>query len=322
MIFILIFLSFDLIAKEQILEITSYNVQNLFDASHDEGHEDYEFLPLNHPLKKSGCKKQSKAKKANCKKLNWTEKSVNLKISQIKKAVGNPDILAVLEIENDMVAKKLASELGFSNYVISIRRDPRGIRTAFFFRKGKILRKREIPIKNSRSIFEIRLDFPKGFPITFFINHWPSQGHSSFMRESVGKHLLTRLNELSKEKIVILGDFNFDPRLEGNSLFESKKLIDVGPMYETNTGTYFFIPERKWYGFDRMLISKNLMSLIKGFKILRDGGLSKEFILDGKKEKIPFRFRHSLTDPSHLGYSDHFPINMRLRFFSKDRKNL
>ena len=109
LIFILFCLTSNLTAKDHVLEIVSYNVQNLFDANHDEGHEDYEFLPVNHPLKKEGCKKQPKAKRRNCKKLNWTEKSVNLKTSQIKKAIGNPDILAIVEIENEIMAKKLAN---------------------------------------------------------------------------------------------------------------------------------------------------------------------------------------------------------------------
>lgn len=322
LILVLFFFTSTLNAKEQVLEIVSYNVQNLFDANHDKGHEDYEFLPVNHPLKKEGCKKQPKAKRRNCKKLNWTEKSVNLKISQIKKAIGNPDILAIVEIENEVMAKKLAKELGFSNYIISTIHDFRGIATAIFFRRGEILRRKEIRIKNFRSILEVRIDIPKMEPITFFVNHWPSQSHSSALREFAGNKLLSRVNELPKEKIVILGDFNFDPRYEGNSLFENKKLIDISPIYESNPGTYFYIPERKWFGFDRILIGRNLLPNVKGFKILRGGELSKKFVLDGKIEKIPFRFRHSSTDPLYMGFSDHFPVNIRLMFFPKYRKNL
>ncbi len=322
LIFILFCLTSNLTAKDHVLEIVSYNVQNLFDANHDEGHEDYEFLPANHPLKKEGCKKQTKAKRGNCKKLNWIEKSVNLKISQISKAVGNPDIMAIVEIENKIVGEKLASQLGFSNYIISEGHDIRGITTAFFYREGKVLRKREIPIKKSRSIMEIRINFPEMEPITFFVNHWPSQLHSSAAREFAGNKLLSRVNELQNERIVILGDFNFDPRYEGNSLFENKKLIDISPRYESNPGTYFYIPERKWFGFDRILISQNLLPNVKGFKILRGGELSKKFVLDGKIEKVPFRFRHSSTDHIYMGFSDHFPVNIRLMFFPKNRKNL
>jgi len=243
LIFILFSLSFSLSAKEQFLEIISYNVQNLLDAKHDDGNEDYEFLPIGHPLKKSGCKKQSKTKRVKCKKLDWTEESVNLKISQIKKAIAKPDILAVLEIENNIVAKKLATELGLLNYVISEGQDFRGIKTALFYRDGKILRKREIPIKNSRSILEVKIDFLQEGPLTFFVNHWPSQSHSSTARESVAKLLLKRVDELPKEKIVILGDFNLDPRLETNSLFENKKFIDVSPRYLSIQGPIFLFPK-------------------------------------------------------------------------------
>ena len=153
------FLSFLIQAKEYSLEIVSYNAQNFFDSEHDEGHEDFQFLPINNLLKKEGCKKLQPSKKSPCKKLDWNENSVSLKISQIKKAVGSPDVLAVVEIENEIVAKKLAVALGFPNFILAKKHDFRGITTSLFFRSGKVLRSREIPVKNSRSILEVKIDF-------------------------------------------------------------------------------------------------------------------------------------------------------------------
>ena len=319
LIFFLLF-SLNLSAKEPVLEIVSYNVQNLFDANHDVGNEDYPFLPLENPYKVKGCKKLPYNKRASCEKLDWNERSVDLKISQIKKAIGSPDVLVIIEIESEIVAKKLSLELGLLNYVLSSEHDNRGIRTSFFFKKGKILRKREIPIKNSRSILEIKIEFLKGDPVTFFINHWPSQKNSSFSREYAGEQLLKRLNQLQNEKIIILGDFNFDPRFEGNSLFENDKFIDLSPKFEPNPGTYFYIPEKKWSGFDRILISKNLSQRVKNFKILRKAYLEKEFMWGEQKEKIPFRYNHSSSDPLYAGFSDHFPVQMKLMLIPEDGK--
>ena len=319
-ILLLFFLNPYLFAKEPAFEIVSYNVQNLFDSNHDDGHEDFEFLPIGHPLKIKGCNKQAYAKRIKCKKLNWSEESVNIKIAQIKKAVGHPDALAILEIENEIVAKKLALALGFSNYVVSDFHDGRGITTAFFFRQGKVIRKQEIPIKNSRSILELKINLRTDETITFFVNHWPSQGHSSYAREEVGKKLFKRVGELRNEQIVVLGDFNFDPRYEANSFFDSNRLVDLSPIYEVNTGTYFFIPEQKWSGFDRVLVSKNLMPKIKSFKILKKKELTKIFFLEGKKEEIPFRFNYSTLDSRYVGFSDHFPVSISLIFLPIDRK--
>jgi Endonuclease/Exonuclease/phosphatase family len=319
-ILFLFFFNSNLFAQKPAFQIVSYNVQNLFDSNHDEGHEDYEFLPISHPLKIKGCNRQAYAKRAKCKKLNWSEESITLKIAQIKKAIGRPDALAILEIENQVVAKKLASELGFSNYVVSDVHDGRGITTAFFFRHGKIVRKREIPIRKSRSILELKINISTNETITFFVNHWPSQGNSSYAREEVGKKLLKRVGELPNEQIVALGDFNLDGRYEANSFFDSKKLVDLSPLYEANIGTYFFIPEQKWSGFDRVLVSKNLMPKIKSFKILKKKALTKKFILAGKTEEIPFRFNYSTLDSQYVGFSDHFPVSVTLMLLPIDRK--
>ena len=37
--------------------IMTYNVENLFDAVHDEGQNDWEYLPKEHPLKRENCLK-------------------------------------------------------------------------------------------------------------------------------------------------------------------------------------------------------------------------------------------------------------------------
>jgi hypothetical protein len=314
---ILIFLNFLIQAKEYSLEIVSYNAQNFFDSNHDEGHEDFQFLPKNHLLKKEGCKKLQPSKKSACRKLDWNEKSVSLKISQIKKAVGNPDVLAMVEIENEIVAKKLALELGFPNFILAKKHDFRGITTSLFFKSGKVLRSSEIPVKNSRSILEVKVDFDRFGPITFFVNHWPSQGHIGHQREFAGDLLQKRIRKIQDEKIIILGDFNLDPRFESNSLFENKNFIDLSP---ADMGTYFFIPEKRWFGFDRILISQNLKQNVGTFSVLSKKEISGKFILKGKSELIPHPFKYNSLDPKHAGFSDHFPV--RLVIIPIDRKKI
>ncbi len=314
---IFVFFNFSVQAKEYSLEIVSYNAQNFFDSEHDNGHEDFQFLPKNHLLKKEGCKKLQPSKKSACKKLDWNEKSVSLKISQIKKAVGNPDVLAMVEIENEIVAKKLAIALGFPNFILAKKHDSRGITTSLFFRSGKVLRNREIPVKNSRSILEVKLDFDRFGPITFFVNHWPSQGHIGHNRELAGNLLEHRIMQIQGEKIIILGDFNLDPRFESNSLFENKNLIDLSP---ADMGTYFYFPEKRWYGFDRILISQNLKKNVETFSVLRKKEISGQFFLKGKLELIPHPFKYNSLDPKHAGFSDHFPV--RLVIIPIDRKKI
>ena len=53
---LVILMSFSLHAKT--VEIMSYNVENLFDAKHDEGKIDWSFLPKDVPGKKEACAKE------------------------------------------------------------------------------------------------------------------------------------------------------------------------------------------------------------------------------------------------------------------------
>ncbi len=291
-------------ANEQSLEIVSYNVENLFNAKHDANNFDFEFLPKGHPFKMKGCKKYKPSKRSSCKKLDWNESKVLLKISQIKKAIGFPDILALVEIENESVAKSL----GYSNYILSEKHDVRGIRTSIFFKKGKILRKREIPVKNSRSILEVTIDFKDFGAITFFVNHWPSQNHKDGKREEAASLLLNRIKKISGEKIIVMGDFNLDSRFENNSFFDSEILLDLS----AGKPTYFFIPERKWYIFDRILISENLKNSFKNYRVIKNRLIGEKFILKGKEVLIPKPYNFETRNPKFAGFSDHFPVKLSL----------
>src|SRR5262245_41143471 len=76
-------------ARGGSLQLMSYNVENLFDAVHDEGKEDWEFLPKGTPGKKAFCDSISNAtNKKKCNETDWTSEKVDLKIEQIKRVIG------------------------------------------------------------------------------------------------------------------------------------------------------------------------------------------------------------------------------------------
>ena len=62
----------------------SYNVENLFDTSHDEGHADYEYLPKGHPAKNEGCSKiENDYFRSKCFKTDWNNNIFTQKMNAI-----------------------------------------------------------------------------------------------------------------------------------------------------------------------------------------------------------------------------------------------
>ena len=56
LIFSIFFASFSIHASSSV-EVMAFNLENLFDKFHTEGHQDFEYLPIGHPEKDPGCAK-------------------------------------------------------------------------------------------------------------------------------------------------------------------------------------------------------------------------------------------------------------------------
>ena len=70
------------------IEVMSYNVENLFDTSHDEGHSDYEYLPMGSPAKASGCSKiENDYFRGKCFRTDWSDSVLKNKLSSISDVV-------------------------------------------------------------------------------------------------------------------------------------------------------------------------------------------------------------------------------------------
>ena len=120
------------------IKIMSYNLLNLFDAEKDEFSDDWQWLPINYPGKQRYCSKIQNPKMAKeCAQFDWTYEKVDWKLNQIKKVVdfqgSKPDMLAVMEIENENVMRMLATKLGYQHYLITTSADKRGIDVGLLF---------------------------------------------------------------------------------------------------------------------------------------------------------------------------------------------
>ncbi len=208
------------------LKVMSYNAHNLFDVNHDEGKNDWEYLPKNYPGKYEACSKIENQKyKQSCLDSDWTEEKLDMKLNQLVKVISTverPAFLALVEVENEKVVRKLADKLGYKNIAITHGPDERGIEVSLLFNESELIKHvdtKELVVsghkyfenKPTRNILEVEFQVA-GEPLTIFVNHWPSQSNPSSVRVKAAKTVKRAITKKSifskKHKFIVLGDFN------------------------------------------------------------------------------------------------------------------
>lgn len=276
-------------AYAKTLELMSYNVENLFDANHDSGKKDWSFLPKNFPGKKEECKKEnSKYRRQECLEADWTAAKVEWKVNQIvdvikKERATTPDILALVEVENPIVVGMVAKKLGFENIEMTESPDQRGVDVALLYKNNADIKKisrteHVVPVDYpSRNILEVEFLIGK-FPLTIFVNHWPSLSNPDSWRIKAADVLANRTIDLAKKNgqmnFIAVGDFNTIPEnsphpfktvLHKNDLyldtaetFLADKTISEEAKKKLSPGSYYYPAKNQWNMLDRIFYSKNL----------------------------------------------------------------
>lgn len=334
------------------IKIMSYNVQNLFDAEHDESKNDYEFLPTASPLK-SHCNEAGRYAQS-CYNLDWTAHKVALKLQQVKAAIEAqgplPDILVLTEVENPRVVARLVKVLGYSDFRMTNSPDQRGIDCAILFKTTKLtlikylehtVEKSLFPTRNlSAAVFQLS-DRLGGSTLAVFPNHWPSQASPTAARTLVAKSLAALVKTVRSEfkradnfNYVITGDFNTlvseNPNPIENILLSPKwagGLLDVHQtavadenvaLPDMPAATYYYAAKSEWNAFDRFFVNpelidgKNLDVVLASYRIHAPSLVTQRNKKSSKP--VPFRYDHSAERPEHLGFSDHFGIVMKVRY--------
>ena len=194
------------------VKIASYNVENLFDDVYN-GSEYDEYIPSRH---------------------NYNTHMYNIKLQHTAEVICDidADIIALQEIENQNVLKKLSSVLkgagcGYRYSAITTKRNA-PIQIALLSRK-LIRYKKELivsPSSKIRNILEVVVDID-GNPLHIFANHWKSRGYKGYESKRIryAKILQARLDTLAKNsEYIILGDFNTNYDAKMNL---SKKIDDT-----------------------------------------------------------------------------------------------
>ena len=218
LLLILLLLSQSLFARE--VSVMSYNVENLFDVTHDENKDDWEFLPKNVVGKNDFCAKaNSRRQREICLNSDWTETKLKNKIENIVSVVKGkeanlPDILGLVEVENKNVISMLAKELGYKDFEMTESPDKRGVDVALLYKESESFKKvsraeHVVPIDYpTRNILEVRFNVNGKYFLTAFVNHWPSLQNPDATRVKAAEVLKTRVEEILKanpnESIIIL----------------------------------------------------------------------------------------------------------------------
>lgn len=216
--------------KGKAYVIGFYNLENLFDTYHDEGKNDYEYLP-------DGGNE-------------WTEAKYVKKLQNMAKVIASMKedngawhaVLGVSEVENRHVLEDLVAEpaIAEANYQIVHYDSPdrRGVDAALFYRPNifKYIDSEAIPFTftpsridwsqwtqeemdafRTRDVLMVRGTI-EGEMFAIFVAHLPSRlgGKGADLRPRGAEIIYQRAMELQKEfpgiKIVVMGDMNDNPQ--------------------------------------------------------------------------------------------------------------
>ncbi len=318
-----------------------YNVENLFDTYHDEGKNDYEFLPDG--------------------KNKWTEPKYEKKLHNIAtviKAMADENkafhtVLGLSEVENRHVLEDLVNqpEIESANYQIVHYDGPdrRGVDVALLYRTDQFtveesqsipfdflsrdiefsMNKEEQDYFRTRDLLMVRgkLD---GEMFAFFVAHLPSRigGKGQDLRsrgaEIIYEHSMELMKKYPGIKIMVMGDMNDNPTDESMVKYMHGKEFtsEVGktdffsPFISMLKAGYGSLAYRgSWNIYDIILVNESLVNANKGQlrivpivkKQYYGRVFNQPFMVqqEGQYKGTPFR---TFSNGTFIGgYSDHYP---------------
>ena len=305
-----------------------YNLENLFDITHDEGKNDEEYLPdgANH----------------------WTQMKYEHKLNNMSRTLADMGcerlpgigcaIIGVSEVENahcltDLCAQPPLAERNF-NFIHVEGPDRRGVDCALlynprFFKPSKFWLQ---PYLNSDGTVRYTRGFLTvqgtlaGDSVTAIVCHWPSRFSGPEARIQAGQQVRQEKDSILRAnpqmKVFVMGDMNDDPMdpSMAKALGARRKIADVtddqmfNPWWQVlldGRGTLRY--QGGWNLFDQIVMTPNAID--------RDGSKSYQTLTFFKAEVQ--RFEYLLQDDGKFkgnpkrthaggvwldGYSDHLPV--------------
>ena len=264
--------------KFSVYGVGFYNLENLFDYTHDEGKNDYQFLP-------DGTYKWTEMK--------YTHKLHNLATvlsemgTDVLPGIGC-SVIGVSEVENAHCLEDLCNqpELKARNFQFCHIEGPdqRGVDCGLLYNPSLFTIRN---VKLVPYIYELEKDSARatrGFltvsgtladeHVSVIVCHWPSRFAGSYYREMAGRQVRAVKDSLLRDdpscKVFVMGDMNDDP--VNKSMYEelrAKENIDkitedemYNPWYNVlvkqGTGTLRY--DGAWNLFDQIVMTPNLLN--------------------------------------------------------------
>lgn len=318
-----------------------YNVENLFDTYHDDGKNDYEFLPDG--------------------KNKWTEPKYEKKLHNIAtviRAMADENkayhaVLGLSEVENRHVLEDLVNqpEIEAANYQIVHYDGPdrRGVDVALLYRPEyfTVEESKSIPFDFNSKTIKFAMDkegqdyfrtrdilmvrgLLDGEMFAFFVAHLPSRigGKGQDLRsrgaEIIYEHSLKLMEEYPGIKIMVMGDMNDNPTDESMVKYMHGKetIAEVGkydffsPFLSMLKAGYGSLAYRgTWNIYDIILVNEAMANAPKGTlkiqPIVKKKYYGRVFCQpfmtqqEGQYKGTPFR---TFSNGTFIGgYSDHYP---------------
>ena len=310
--------------KVVLYGIAFYNQENLFDTIHNEGKNDYEYLP-------------DGRNKWNTEKYMAKLKNMAQVLSELAtdKTPDGAAVIGLAEVEDRRVLEDLLKQPALADRGYEIEHyegpDHRGIDCALFYNPVYF------QVDSSKLLPYVYPDndtihATRGFWVVsgkmadehvhFIVNHWPSRAAGSETREWAGAQVKMIKEALVQNdpscKVIIMGDMNDDPMDKSMrvALGAKRKMEETGPhdlynpwwdtLEKDRHGTLCY--RGKWNLFDQIVFTGNLLnedqkklSFWKHEIFVRDYLFQKE----GKYKGYPNRTQAGGVWLN--GYSDHLP---------------
>jgi hypothetical protein len=314
------------------LNIAWWNLENCFD--HESAQRD--------PLLKATLKHELKG---------WTAAIRDRKLHQLGRVIemmfegAGPDLLGVCEVESEAVLARLAENIHLPgrDYQVVAHDSPdaRGIDISFLVDRRALTAANpghQVVVKRTatRDLFWVELTIkPAGPGFVAIANHWPSRSGGQYASEPfrmltgetlayVVSHMLY---EDPKRRILAMGDFNDEPfcrsmqeyllgtRDPGRVRYSrSGHMLNLmWPLLSGNDpGTYLFGSD--WNMLDQFLVTKELMFKSGALHVDQDSvSVFCPALMVGPSGRPRAFGRPSKKNLDPDGYSDHYPITVRLR---------
>lgn len=328
------------------ISVMTWNVENLFDTVHDEGKNDWTFLPLEHKDEKikQACKEASIKDRyyKECISKDWNETFLKEKMQRLAKVIlsqnqgKGADLVFLCEVENIRVLERLRQEYleaaGYQPGILLEGPDDRGIDCAFLTRLpldgSPVLHPITLsPVTDSdtaleahtRAILQADFKLPGGDRMTALAIHFPAGFHPTEHRREALNQLKTVAQEAAKKSqlVIAAGDFNINFK-EADELYKNVAAKDWSISHlegcKDCQGTYYFDPDKNWSFFDAIMVFKGGLPPTQHSWKMDPASVKvvNENFFQKKRTGHPMRFFYDKGGEPR-GTSDHFPVLLQLK---------